>query len=812
MRIFTFVSHFKTSRYFCLMFVLGMFFGNFCRAQAPVDPSSIIGKVVCGYQGWFTAAGDGAPINTWTHWAPGNAPKPGVAPNPNPNLTFEAYPDISLYSGASLFQTNLGNHGDGTAARLFSSYKDEVTDKHFQMMQQHGIDGVAFQRFIWEVLIDPNFKANRDTMAMKVRRAAEKYNRTFYLVYDLSGLGNVPGTDQQRFDAIKADWTNNMLGKLSYTSSPMYTKQDGKPVVQIWGIGYNHIIGSVSIQKELLDWFKAQGCYVIAGVPTGWRTNSGASNASWTTAYRAANMISPWSVGAYSNQTSIDAFKTNFLVPDLANCNANGQQYQPVIFPGFAWSNWNGGTKNQISRNKGEFMWRQATNLQSIGIKTAEIAMFDEYDEGTAIAPMADGYDMIPTNQYFLTTSADETYLSSDFYIRLTSKVSKMLKGIDAVTTNVTIPFSNGPVFFRTSNEATIDAQPSWVSTTDVKSNVSSYGSASGNASCAVVAANARRGTSALRVRGRDNSATGSYAYFRVYDVNIPVDLYTTLNFWMYPENANGRFVSVDLAFTDGTNLRDIAAAKDTTGVSMHPATGRGSVGAWNKVTSKIGTWCSGKTIDRIVVAYDQAAGTGDFSAYIDDISINQNYFVLPVKMVSFTANAIGKNAALRWTTAAEENLEAYEVQRSMDGVHFTTVKNVPPFGHVVNNYSLDDADPLKGGAGKVFYRIRTVDNDGKSSMSSVQGVHFSNATDVTVRAFPNPFTDHIKINITAAFKTNAGVTITDAAGRIVTENSYEVDKGINTVKINDLAKLAAGVYVLRITINNETTSITLKK
>ena len=67
------------------------------------------------------------------------------------------------------------------------------------------------------------------------------------------------------------------------------------------------------------------------------------------------------------------------------------------------------------------------TNLRSLNIKTAEIAMMDEYDEGTAILPMADGYSMIPTNQYFVTSSADGTYLSTDFYLRLASKLTRQI-------------------------------------------------------------------------------------------------------------------------------------------------------------------------------------------------------------------------------------------------------------------------------------------------------------------------------------------------------------------------------------------------
>ncbi len=605
------------------IFLFSVLFFNTARAQGPVDPSSIIGKVVCGYQGWFNCTGDGSPINHWSHWSPGNPPQAGVAPNPNPNLTFDAYPDVSIYNPASLFQTNFANQGNGNPAQLFSSYKQDVVDKHFELMQANGIDGVAFQRFIWEVLIDPAYKANRDSAAVHVRKAAETYQRMFYLVYDLSGLGNVPaGSDQVRFDSIKGDWQNNMLANLQITSSPMYARQGGKPVVQLWGIGYNHIIGTAAIQLDLINWFKAQGCYVIIGVPTGWRTGTGASNPGWIDTYKAGNMISPWSVGAYSDQTSTDNFKTTFLVPDLSYCTTNGIAYQPVIFPGFSWYNWNGGTQNQISRNKGNFLWRQAYNLRLLNITSAEIAMMDEFDEATAILPMADGYNMIPTNQYFVTTSADGVYLSSDFYLRLATKVTRQINQADAVNVTMPVQYSAGPIFFRTSNELKYDAMPTWVSTTDLKSNVTAYGSNSGNPTCATIQTNPHAGLYSLKIAGRDRSSSSSYAYFKVWDVNIAVTSTTELNFWNYPLNTLGRYASLDLVMTDGTTLRGTAAV-DSNGVSMHPATGRGTINTWTKTKCNIGTWLNGKTIDKILVAYDHAASTGDFSSHFDDISIN---------------------------------------------------------------------------------------------------------------------------------------------------------------------------------------------
>ena len=243
--------------------------------------------------------------------------------------------------------------------------------------------------------------------------------------------------------------------------------------------------------------------------------------------------------------------------------------------------------------------------------------MFDEYDEGTAILKGADSYYEIPTDQYFVTTSADGTYLSSDFYMRLVGKITRVQNNFDPLTTHVTIPYSEGPWYFRTSFEQKYDAQPNWMSTPDPSStplNVSS-------ASCAPFQENARLGQYALKISGTVTSTAEAFYYFQVFDVNIPALQTSNLTFYIFPKDSLARHISVDLYMTDGSNLRD-AGATDSAGVSMHPRTGRGQLNTWNKTSCNIGRWLSGKTIQRIMVAYHNISPLGDFTAYLDDISI----------------------------------------------------------------------------------------------------------------------------------------------------------------------------------------------
>ncbi|WP_197286081.1 carbohydrate-binding protein [Paenibacillus sp. FJAT-27812] len=385
----------------------------------------VVGKIFAGYQGWFTAGGDGSPLNNWTHWSKNNNNLTA-----NSNVNFEMYPDLREYS--KLYQTNLGNLGNGQPAKLFSSYDQETVNKHFEWMQTYNISGAALQRFGADANYAPSsWNQNRDSVAVKVKNAAEAYSRKFYVMYDITGLD-----PNQWVNAVKNDFTNNVVGTMNLTSSSAYAKQDGKLVICIWGIGFTDRPGTAAESADLIAWFKNQGYYVIGGVPTHWRNGDNDSKPGFLDVYKSLDMLSPWFVGRFSQLAGADHYKTNQWQPDYAFTQQNGIVYQPVIWPGFAWKNMKNGPVNEIPRLHGDFMWRQAYNLKSLGVNTGYIAMFDEYDEATAIAKAAENSSMIPNNQYFLTLDADGVAVSSDFYLRLTGDIARLFNNEIPLTVN----------------------------------------------------------------------------------------------------------------------------------------------------------------------------------------------------------------------------------------------------------------------------------------------------------------------------------------------------------------------------------------
>ena len=386
-------------------------------AQAASPPGDVVGKITVGYQGWFACTGDSAPINGWWHWSQ-NWSQP---PSPS-NNAIKAWPDMREYTRG--YQTGYANLNNGQPATLFSSYDQQTVNTHFLWMQQNGCDTAALQRF------NPNSSEGptRDAMAAKVRTASEAYGRKFYIMYDVSGWTNMQSE-------IKADWTSKMS---THTSSTAYARQNGKPVVGIWGFGFNdnNHTWSAPVCLDVINWFKAQGCYVMGGVPTNWRTGTSDSRPGYLDTYRAFDMISPWMVGRIGTVADSDNYYNNVNIPDQADCNAHGIDYQPCVLPGDI---------SARQRAHGDLMWRQFYNMVRVGAQGIYISMFDEYNEGNQIAKTAATQAGVPAGSGLQTLDQDGTACSSDYYLRLTADGGKMLKGQIALTpTRPTAPVAGG--------------------------------------------------------------------------------------------------------------------------------------------------------------------------------------------------------------------------------------------------------------------------------------------------------------------------------------------------------------------------------
>ncbi len=382
-------------------------------SEKGVDRSTLKGKVMCGYQGWHAAEGDGCGRG-WYHWAGRNGFKPG-------STNVDLWPDVSELGADERYATPFMT-ADGKAAEVYSDFNAKTVLRHFQWMKDSGIDGVFVQRFAGEVFNPPGLR-QFNTVLDHCREGANKYGRTYAVMYDLSGLR------AGQMDRVKDDW-KLLNEKMHITEDPAYLHHDGKPVVAVWGFGFSD--GRKYTLKEgmdLVSYLKstpAGGCTVMLGVPTYWRTleRDAVHDDALLDLISKADIVSPWTVGRYGTPEEAARYAEKTLTPDLEWCKKNGKEYLPVVFPGFSWHNQNPRFPvNQIPRLGGKFLWSQYVAAKKAGATMVYQAMFDEVDEGTAIYKCTN--DVPVGDSKFLTYEG----LPSDHYLKLVGAASKMVRG-----------------------------------------------------------------------------------------------------------------------------------------------------------------------------------------------------------------------------------------------------------------------------------------------------------------------------------------------------------------------------------------------
>lgn len=268
-----------------------------------------------------------------------------------------------------------------------------------------------------------------------------------------------------------------------------------------------------------------------------------------------------------------------------------------------------------------------------------------------------------------------------------------------------------------------------------------------------------------------------------------------------------GTLYSMDLTGTNFTTLREFVSGTDGgfPVSSMIQASDGRLYGS-----NAFGGPSSGGTIYSTNLDGSNFTLVNSFAFNTDGQSLNgildlNGNFVLPVELISFTAEKKGTGVLLSWKTAQELNSDHFDIERSTGGNNFITIGKVKSAGNTtaVTSYSFTDQNPSNG---INLYRLKQVDMDEKFEYSKTIAVDCSNVGSIVIS--PNPVLDKLVLRLPPNHHFTS-LRILDVSGKPVFQKT--ILSTISTQQF-DIAHLPKGWYVLQLLGDKEEKQVFVKQ
>ena len=248
-------------------------------------------------------------------------------------------------------------------------------------------------------------------------------------------------------------------------------------------------------------------------------------------------------------------------------------------------------------------------------------------------------------------------------------------------------------------------------------------------------------------------------------------------------------------AATDGTHGNELWKTDGTDGgtsmvADIFPGTGNSN--------PELSIICNNKII------FSATDGVPD--ALTNDLwVVGGNFTVLPVQLLDFTVTPKINDALLEWSTAQEINSKNFIVQSSDDATHWRDLGTVQAAGKsdVKQNYSFVDVGVMNSGRSIVYYRLESVDVDGKSTVSKIISLKINGNNQWDVQLFSNPVHGSVNVLLTG-ITGRAELSINDLNGKVLYKKQIQSQNGQFSIPVN----LNAGMYIFVVKTNDERKAI----
>ncbi len=241
-------------------------------------------------------------------------------------------------------------------------------------------------------------------------------------------------------------------------------------------------------------------------------------------------------------------------------------------------------------------------------------------------------------------------------------------------------------------------------------------------------------------------------------------------------------------------------------------ANGRSPYGALVKTSDKkmYGFTSRGGSLDKgVLFSFDPSTALTPYKKIADfdgSTGVNPsaslieiNNVILPLDLINFSATPINGKVLLEWIVEKESDIIKYEIQRSSNGIDFTTIGALNAINSLTQHrYSFTDPLPAKG---KNYYRIKIHERYNASHYSTIKVTTISSSA-FEAKLLPNPVSTNANIQLLLSDKSPVKIKLYNIQGHLIKQWNYNMlDKGDHFLPIS-VEDIIAGNYAIAIETN----------
>ncbi len=207
----------------------------------------------------------------------------------------------------------------------------------------------------------------------------------------------------------------------------------------------------------------------------------------------------------------------------------------------------------------------------------------------------------------------------------------------------------------------------------------------------------------------------------------------------------------------------------------------------------------------RVVVATTLANLSSTTCSYSNNTSTTLNVIfcgvILDAGLTEFTGQVIQNNAALSWTVTTTDNLNQFEIEKSINGRDFNKIATIPAGNAgVLSKYDFTDPEKITG---VTYYRLKLVGDNGMFMYSPV--ITLSNKKiEFEIRSVSNPVTDNLFIDYMIPDESKVTFKIYDVFGNLIKQEQLMGKQGWNNNNLDILQNIPQGMYILSVSNHNK--------